>query len=147
MRTIFRFSVVALATPCFSVGERITMRLMQRQKGSVLVMPKARWRDMGGRPFHVDEDADRCYAKLLVANPWQVLESIVKREETELEDSLESYKDCPEICFIESAIEVLGLLAAKIERRPISNHFIKKFIFPIYSATERTEERASVEDR
>jgi len=124
-------SVVALATPCFNVGERITMRLMQRQKGSVLVMPKARWRDTGGRPFHVDEDADRHYAKLLVANPRQVLDSIVRREETELEDSLESYKDCPEICFIESAIEQLK------ERK---NVLLSKIGSEVVDAEEREHE-------
>jgi hypothetical protein len=47
-------SVVSLETHQFAIGEEITMKLMKKEKGSVLVLPKNQWTPGNLKPFPVD---------------------------------------------------------------------------------------------
>lgn len=98
-------SVVALTTPCFNVNETITMQLMQRERGSVIALPRIRWKKTFEHPFHVDDKIDTCFAKLLIATKEQVLCDVLGREESELAAAQEENSSCPEVCFVQSAIQ------------------------------------------
>lgn len=101
-------SVVALSTHQYNTGEFITMRLMRREKGSVFAMTINNWKDRKGTFLHVDDASeDVCFSKLLTATPSQVQSLILSRERQELNKAMSEDKDCPETCFIESALEFL----------------------------------------
>uniref|UniRef100_A0A646QJC5 E3 ubiquitin-protein ligase RNF10 n=1 Tax=Hemiscolopendra marginata TaxID=943146 RepID=A0A646QJC5_9MYRI len=102
-------SVNVVSTRNFIVGETITMRLMQRVKGSVFAMVKSQWKDRRGEFLHLDEgDEEKCFSKLLIASPKQVRDLVIAKERATLERQLEEDKDCPEACFIESALQLLS---------------------------------------
>lgn len=107
-------SVIALQTPSYSVGEEITMQLMQRQRGSVIALPRSRWKQTFVHPFHIDDKIDTCFAKLLVATKDQVLNEVLEREEGELAVALEENGDCPEVCFVQSAVEEMQTRKASL---------------------------------
>ncbi|XP_071450809.1 E3 ubiquitin-protein ligase RNF10 [Hetaerina americana] len=104
-------SVVALPRVACNIMEEIEMRLMCREKGSLIVTPVE---DVGTpssssnvKPLLVeDETPASAYSKLLLATPLQVL-SILNREKVELSVQLSEEVDTPEICFTEQAIELL----------------------------------------
>lgn len=108
-------SAVTSATPCFGVGDEITMQLMQRERGSVVALPKIRWKKTDGTPFRVNDGVDVCYAKLLVATEDEVLSNIIEREEKELSAAFRENEGCPEICFIEFASQQLQERKRKLQ--------------------------------
>ncbi|KAG8225269.1 hypothetical protein J437_LFUL006502 [Ladona fulva] len=115
-------SVIALPRVACHIEEEIEMRLMRREKGSLLVTPveetgTGAYAATG--PLSVEDTTPASvYSKLLVATPLQVL-SIVDREKAELKSQLSDETGCPEICFTEQAIQLL------VERE---NHLIKEVI-------------------
>lgn len=101
-------SVVALPCVACNIEEEIEMRLMCREKGSLVVTPVE---EMGtltstsdGLPLSVPASV---YSKLILATPLQVL-SIVDREKAELKLQLSDETNSPEVCFTEQAIELLS---------------------------------------
>ncbi|XP_066293439.1 E3 ubiquitin-protein ligase RNF10-like [Branchiostoma lanceolatum] len=103
-------SVVSMAAPQYAVGGEITMRLMKRERGSVVALPVSQWKqkaDKGAQPFNVDDEVDTRFVKLLVASSDQVHSQIIGPEKAMLQDQLEKDKDCPEACFIEAALKSL----------------------------------------
>lgn len=112
-------SVIAVPHMQLSVGEEVTMRLMKRERGSLVALPVEQ---CGIRPtaqlLSVSETAvDTVHCKLLLATPQEVI-SIVDRERRELEKQLSEEENCPETCFIEQAINLLSerhtILAEKV---------------------------------
>ncbi|XP_072164420.1 E3 ubiquitin-protein ligase RNF10-like [Diadema setosum] len=102
-------SVVAKSLKTFSVGDQITMRLMRREKGSVIVQPH----DPGGEateaaptsPILTDIQDNTSFAKLMVASPEQVRDVILLREKQELEKQLKESNDDFEKSFIQRALD------------------------------------------
>ncbi|XP_019617177.1 PREDICTED: RING finger protein 10-like isoform X1 [Branchiostoma belcheri] len=110
-------SVVAMAAPQYAVGGTITMRLMKRERGSVVALPVSQWKqqaDKGTQPFNIDDEVDTRFVKLLVASSDQVHKQIIGPEKAMLQDQLEKEKDCPEACFIEAALKSLTEREEKI---------------------------------
>jgi hypothetical protein len=72
---IFSFSVIAVPHMQLSVGEEVTMRLMKRERGSLVALPVEQ---CGIRPtdqlLSVSETAvDTVHFKLLLATPQEVI--------------------------------------------------------------------------
>lgn len=110
-------SVVAVPHIQLSVGEEVTMRLMKRERGSLVALPV---KQCGIRPIDqllsVSETVvDTVHSKLLLATPQEVM-SIVDYERSELQKQLSEDEDCPEICFIEQAIDLLSERHAALSR-------------------------------
>lgn len=108
-------SVVAIPHVQLSVGAEVTMRLMKRERGSLVALPVGQ---CGIRPtdqlLSVSETAvDTVHSKLLVATPREVM-NIIDHERRELEKQLSEEEDCPETCFIEQAIGLLGERSADL---------------------------------
>lgn len=102
-------SVTFLSTHAYTVGETVTMRLMQRARGSVFAMVKSQWKDRRGEFLQLGQDAEStCFSKLLIATPEQVQELIIDRERRELQKALNEDGQSAEACFIESALELLA---------------------------------------
>ncbi|KAJ8872866.1 hypothetical protein PR048_026482 [Dryococelus australis] len=101
-------NVLAIPHTQFSVGTEITLRLMKREKGSLIATPAAEFgTHPSGRLLSVSETAaDAVYSKLLLATSAEVV-PIIDRERKELEIQLSEEKDSPELCFIEQALELL----------------------------------------
>ncbi|XP_058492748.1 RING finger protein 10 [Solea solea] len=97
-------SVVAMETRQYAVGEVITMRLMRREKGTLVAMPSSEW-------VKVEEPVcfgDAClgpYSKLLLASSAQVL-SLVTEDKSALQVQL-NQEDDVQGCFIQSALCLL----------------------------------------
>lgn len=51
LNAFFCFSVMALQTICFNVGQEITMKLMKKGRGQTLVSPSLIWNSEHQRPF------------------------------------------------------------------------------------------------
>uniref|UniRef100_A0A4D5R9P8 E3 ubiquitin-protein ligase RNF10 n=1 Tax=Scolopendra viridis TaxID=118503 RepID=A0A4D5R9P8_SCOVI len=119
-------SVNIVSTRNFVVGETITMRLMQRVKGSVFAMMKSQWKDRRGEFLHLDEDEEeKCFSKLLIATPKQVYDLVIAKERATLEKQLEEDKDCPEACFIESALQLLSEREQHLMRENLMESAVK----------------------
>lgn len=114
-------SVIAIAHTQLSVGEEVTMLLMKRERGSLVALPVGQ---CGIRPtsqlLSVSETAvDTVHSKLLLATPREVM-SIVDHERQELEKQLSEEENCPETCFIEQAIGLLGERHAELASKLVS---------------------------
>lgn len=111
-------SVIAVPHMQLSVGEEVTMRLMKRERGSLVALPVEQ---CGIRPtdqlLSVSETAvDTVHSKLLLATPQEVI-SIVDHERSELEKQLSEEENCPETCFIEQAINLLSERHAVLSKK------------------------------
>ncbi|XP_075219905.1 E3 ubiquitin-protein ligase RNF10 isoform X2 [Lycorma delicatula] len=101
-------SVVVVLRATHSVGEEITFRLMKREKGSLIASPVSQY---DARTMHnllsVNEDKlDVIYSKLLTSDNDQVF-AIIDKEKAELDIQVSENEGCPELCFIEQAIQLL----------------------------------------
>ncbi|KAJ9579207.1 hypothetical protein L9F63_024688 [Diploptera punctata] len=133
-------SVIAVPHMQFSVGKEITMRLMKRERGSLVALPMEQ---CGIRPadklLSVSETlVDTVHSKLLLATPQEVI-FIVNKEKEQLQKQLSDEVDCPETCFIEQAIglldERLGSLNTKIVPEPPQvEHSADNLTTPTYSS-------------
>ncbi|XP_077995333.1 E3 ubiquitin-protein ligase RNF10-like isoform X1 [Glandiceps talaboti] len=101
-------SVMLMETHHYIPGEKITMKLMKREKGSNVGFPKQQWIQTEATPFALGNDSiDTCFVKLLVATPEQVQEQIINVEKTALETKLADKDEESESCFIEAAFASL----------------------------------------
>lgn len=103
-------SVIALSTQPVQVGDMITMQLMERQKGSVVAIPKSQQNDKDAcQPLNIEGGLPSQFGKLLTISPTQTLEKIVLHEERELHQQLTEIErdkdDSP--CFVEAALKLL----------------------------------------
>ncbi|XP_065819877.1 RING finger protein 10 isoform X2 [Labrus bergylta] len=97
-------SVVAMETRQYLAGELITMRLMRREKGSLVAMPSSQWVKVE-EPVRFGDAGLSPYSKLLLTSPAQVL-SLVAEEKAVLEAQLSQEEDT-QGCFIQSALCLL----------------------------------------
>jgi len=92
----------------YNVGQQITFQLMTRERGSLLACPVSQFevRTKQKPVLNVSENVlDKAFAKLLMANRAEVLE-IIEQEVEELEKEKAENEGCPELCFIEQALEL-----------------------------------------
>ncbi|XP_060893547.1 RING finger protein 10 isoform X2 [Labrus mixtus] len=97
-------SVVAMETRQYLAGELITMRLMRREKGSLVAMPSSKWVKVE-EPVRFGDASLSPYSKLLLTSPAQVL-NLVAEEKAVLEAQLSQEEDT-QGCFIQSALCLL----------------------------------------
>lgn len=101
-------SVIPVTYNQFSVGQEMTLRLMKRERGSLLAVPV----DLGNIQYSnsplsiTDTHVGIAYSKLLLATPNEVMQ-IIQQERNELKIQLAEELNSPEICFIEQALELL----------------------------------------
>uniref|UniRef100_A0A673G1T2 E3 ubiquitin-protein ligase RNF10 n=1 Tax=Sinocyclocheilus rhinocerous TaxID=307959 RepID=A0A673G1T2_9TELE len=95
-------SVVAMETHQYVTGNVITMRLMRREKGSLVALPSCQWVKVE-EPIHFGDVHLRAYSKLLLASQEQVL-GLLAEERVALQTQLSQEKDDPQACFIQSAL-------------------------------------------
>ncbi|CAM4715034.1 unnamed protein product [Leuciscus chuanchicus] len=95
-------SVVAMETRQYVSGNNITMRLMRREKGSLVALPSSQWVKVE-EPIHFEDVHLRAYSKLLLASQHQVL-GLLAEERMALQSQLSQEKDNPQACFIQSAL-------------------------------------------
>ncbi|TWW60696.1 RING finger protein 10, partial [Takifugu flavidus] len=97
-------SVVAMETRQYVVGDVITMRLMRREKGSLVAMPSSQWEKVE-EPVRFGDTRLSPYSKLLLTSPSQALR-MVEEEKAVLQAQL-SLEDDAQGCFIQSALCLL----------------------------------------
>uniref|UniRef100_A0A7N8XAI2 E3 ubiquitin-protein ligase RNF10 n=1 Tax=Mastacembelus armatus TaxID=205130 RepID=A0A7N8XAI2_9TELE len=102
-------SVVAMETRQHAIGDVITMRLMQREKGALVAMPSSQWVKVE-EPVRFGDACLSPYSKLLLTSPAQVL-SLVAEEKAALQAQL-SQEDDTQGCFIQSALCLLQVTKA-----------------------------------
>lgn len=95
-------SVVAMETHQYVAGDVITMRLMRREKGSLVALPSSQWIKVE-EPICFGDVHLSSYSKLLLASKQQVL-GLLAEEREALQTQLSQEKDDPQACFIQSAL-------------------------------------------
>ncbi|CAF88034.1 unnamed protein product, partial [Tetraodon nigroviridis] len=96
--------VVAMETKQYGVGDVITMRLMRREKGSLVAVPSCQWEKVE-EPVRFGDTRLSPYSKLLLASPSQALR-MVEEEKAALQTQL-SLEDDAQGCFLQSALCLL----------------------------------------
>uniref|UniRef100_A0A1A8BY02 E3 ubiquitin-protein ligase RNF10 n=1 Tax=Nothobranchius kadleci TaxID=1051664 RepID=A0A1A8BY02_NOTKA len=97
-------SVVAMETKQYMVGDVITMRLMRREKGSLVALPSCQWVKVE-EPVCLGDVCLSPYSKLLLTSPAQAL-NLVSEEKAILQVQLSQEEDTQGI-FIQSALCLL----------------------------------------
>lgn len=102
-------SVVSIVHKDSNVGEEIELRLMRRQRETLLPVPAALYKaDICNEPVRmINVTPATPYSKLLLASKDEVLSRIVNRERVSLETQLVVEGDQPEACFIQEALSLL----------------------------------------
>ncbi|KAG8455809.1 hypothetical protein GDO86_001851 [Hymenochirus boettgeri] len=119
-------SVVATETHLYSVGDKITMQLMRREKGVLVAMPKSKWIKLD-EPIHLGDEEHIQFSKLLLASRDQILTQVIDKEKLALQEQHSLEKETPEACFIEAAIQELQdrlnslCTSSKTEVEPAAN--------------------------
>uniref|UniRef100_I3JYW3 E3 ubiquitin-protein ligase RNF10 n=1 Tax=Oreochromis niloticus TaxID=8128 RepID=I3JYW3_ORENI len=104
-------SVVAMETRQYVAGDKITMRLMRREKGALVALPSSQWVKVE-EPVRFGDACLSPYSKLLLTSPAQVL-NLVAEEKGILQAQLSQEEDA-QGCFIQSALCLL-----QVELRPV----------------------------
>ncbi|XP_075881686.1 E3 ubiquitin-protein ligase RNF10 [Nelusetta ayraudi] len=97
-------SVVAMETRQYAAGDVITMRLMRREKGSLVAMPSSQWVKVE-EPVRVEDTRLSPYSKLLLTSPAQAL-NMLEEEKAVLQVQLSQEEDA-QSCFTQSALCLL----------------------------------------
>ncbi|KAL7884041.1 hypothetical protein AOLI_G00068110 [Acnodon oligacanthus] len=95
-------SVVAMETRQYVPGDLITMRLMRREKGVLVALPRSQWVKLK-KPIRFGDVRLSSYSKLLLASRKQVL-SLLIEERAVLQTQLSQEQGDPQACFIQSAL-------------------------------------------
>ncbi|XP_076849948.1 E3 ubiquitin-protein ligase RNF10 [Brachyhypopomus gauderio] len=95
-------SVVAMETRQYVPGDRITMRLMCREKGVLVALPSSQWVKVE-EPIRFGDVRLSAYSKLLLASQEQVL-GLLAEERAALKHQLRQEQDDPQACFIQGAL-------------------------------------------
>lgn len=110
-------SVVTLAQADYATGGEIEMRLMRRERNSLLAVPAGQAEeDLGGIEPDLGSDQPP-YVKLIKASRVQVANSILAKERSELEFQLAVEGDQPESCFIQEALALLLARELEVEEK------------------------------
>ncbi|XP_046686192.1 LOW QUALITY PROTEIN: RING finger protein 10-like, partial [Homalodisca vitripennis] len=121
----------------YSVGQLITFQLMVRERGSLMVCPVSQLevRTQHKPVLAVSEtQLDTAFAKLLIADRAEVL-AMIEQEVKELKVEKSVNEGCPELCFVEQALELCE------ERRLNIDQKIKEIVEekPMEEVTENEE--------
>ncbi|XP_012349997.1 RING finger protein 10 [Apis florea] len=101
-------SVNEVTQSTLNLGDTITLRLMRREKGSLLAVPVGSVIQNPTNFFPVsDIISNQVYSKLLIANTKDV-KNIIESERIQLQLELSDNPDSPENCYIEQALEELS---------------------------------------
>ncbi|XP_076669031.1 E3 ubiquitin-protein ligase RNF10 isoform X1 [Andrena cerasifolii] len=101
-------SVTEITQDTLNLGDIVTLRLMRREKGSLLAVPFGSITQSPTNFFPASETISRqVYSKLLIANTNDVM-NIIERERAQLNFELLDNPDSPENCFIEQALDELA---------------------------------------
>ncbi|XP_063051086.1 RING finger protein 10 [Engraulis encrasicolus] len=109
-------SVVAMETHLYAVGDQITMRLMRREKGSLIALPSSQWIKVE-EPIRFGDGHVGAYSKLLLASEEQVL-GLLQEQKAALRTQLSVEEDDPQACFIQSALLQLEEREESLLKRP-----------------------------
>lgn len=92
----------------YNVSEEVIFKLMKRERSSLLPIPveESNQVPVSGLLSLRETSIDTTYSKLLLAKPEDVM-SIIQTERMELKNQLTENEGCPEVCFIEQALELL----------------------------------------
>jgi len=126
-------SVVVVPQPDHCTGATVEMRLMKRDRESLIAVPADSDLDTTAFPTVADAGANRRFIKMFVASASEVGANILARERRELEDQWRKEGNQPEGCFIQ---EALALLAKREE----TNALKASMSFP----KEKQQERVKV---
>ncbi|XP_033118784.1 RING finger protein 10-like isoform X2 [Anneissia japonica] len=100
-------SVVTVATHSYCVGEQVTMRLMKREKGSVVAVPVSHNLHKMNDPFKMgDAVTKESFVKLLTTTQSQILAEIIIPEKEILQVQLATCEEDFERTFVEAAIKL-----------------------------------------
>ena len=101
-------SVTEITQDTLNLGDIVTLRLMRREKGSLLAVPFGSTTQSPTNFFPASETISRqVYSKLLIANTNDVM-NIIETERAQLNIELLDNPDSPENCFIEQALDELA---------------------------------------
>ncbi|KAM6931273.1 LOW QUALITY PROTEIN: E3 ubiquitin-protein ligase RNF10 [Xenentodon cancila] len=111
-------SVVAMETRQYVVGDKITMRLMRREKGALVAMPSSEWVKVE-EPVRFGDACLSPYSKLLLTSSAQAL-GLVTEEKAVLQTQLSQEEDAQR-CFIQSALCLLQEQEEKVLQQQKAN--------------------------
>jgi len=100
-------SVVVVPQPDHCTGATVEMRLMKRDRESLIAVPADSDLDTTAFPTVADAGSNRRFIKMFTASAGEVGANILARERRELEKQWEEEKDQPEACFIQEALTLL----------------------------------------
>ncbi|KAK2586251.1 hypothetical protein KPH14_001507 [Odynerus spinipes] len=116
-------SVVEVTQNAVNLGDTITLRLMRREKGSLLAMPASE--PLAPTPttfFPVSKECSKqVYSKLLIANPNDIMD-IIECERVQLKVELIDDPHSPENCYIEQALGELTKREEELLQKKINGN-------------------------
>jgi len=101
-------SVVVVPQPDHCTGGTVEMRLMKRDRESLIAVPADSDLDTTAFPTVADAGKNRRFIKMFVASASEVGANILARERRELEDQWRKEGNQPEGCFIQEALALLA---------------------------------------
>lgn len=115
-------SVEILLRATHNIGDQITFRLMKRERGSLIASPVSQYdaRASYGLLSVAEDKLDVIYSKLLTADVDQI-SLIIEKETAELKLQISENEGCPELCFIEQAMQLLEERKATLAVRTSGN--------------------------
>ncbi|KAI4499969.1 hypothetical protein M0802_004839 [Mischocyttarus mexicanus] len=114
-------SVIQVTQNAINLGDPITLRLMRREKGSLIAMPADEPIVTPTTFFQVSKDCNKqVYSKLLIANPRDIMD-ILKSERMQLEIELIENPHSPENCYIEQAIRELTKREEELVQKKVND--------------------------
>ncbi|XP_020720276.1 RING finger protein 10 isoform X2 [Bombus affinis] len=110
-------SVNEVTQSTLNLGDTITLRLMRREKGSLLAVPVGSLIQNPTNFFPLSETiSNQVYSKLLIASTEDVM-NIIECERTQLKFELSDNPDSPENCYIEQALDELSKREGELLQR------------------------------
>lgn len=109
-------SVDTVDRTVFSMGQEITLQLMKREKGSLTAAPVDQFEARMSKNIleFKEKEIDTVYSKLLLAQKDDI-EDIIQKEYDQLQTQVAEFSGCPEICFVDEAMEYLKQRKAVLE--------------------------------
>ncbi|KAF6203753.1 hypothetical protein GE061_002088 [Apolygus lucorum] len=101
-------SVETVDRTSYTIGQEITLQLMKKEKGSLIAAPVNQYNARMTTTLldYGEKHIDTMFSKLLLAQKTDI-EEIILRENNQLQEQVVEFKGCPEICFVEEALQCL----------------------------------------
>lgn len=115
-------SVVEVTQNAVNLGDSITLRLMRREKGSLLAIPASESFTPTPMTFFPvsKEHNEQVYSKLLIASPSDIMD-IIECERIQLNIELMDDPNSPENCYVEQALCELIKREEELLQKKVSN--------------------------